>query len=37
MPDPELCFLTITELAPHLGTREVSPVAVVESLLATDR
>ncbi len=34
MPHTELCFLTITELASRLRQREVSPVEVVEALLA---
>lgn len=34
MSNMELCFLSIAELAPKLRTREVSPVEVVEALLA---
>jgi Asp-tRNA(Asn)/Glu-tRNA(Gln) amidotransferase A subunit family amidase len=34
MPNSELCFLMITELAPLLRERKISPVEVVEALLA---
>ena len=34
MADTELCFHSIEELAPRLGSGEVSPVDVVEALLA---
>ncbi len=33
MPNPELCFLSIEELAPRIRACEVSPVEVVEALL----
>ena len=34
MENDELCFLNVTELAPLLRTRKVSPVQVVKALLA---
>ena len=34
MPDTELCKLTISELAPKIRSREVSPVEVTEASLA---
>ena len=34
MSDPELCFLSVTELASLLRSRKVSSVEVVEALLA---
>jgi aspartyl-tRNA(Asn)/glutamyl-tRNA(Gln) amidotransferase subunit A len=33
MPNAELCFLTIAELAPLIAKRSVSPVEIVEALL----
>ncbi len=33
MSNAELCFLSITDLATHIRTREISPVEVVEALL----
>src|SRR5437660_10016546 len=34
MPDTDLCFLNVTELAPLVRARKISPVEIVQALLS---
>ena len=34
MPNTDLCFLNVTELAPLIQARKISPVDIVQALLS---